>query len=487
MKRIIISALALAFCLPPAFAQQGQLDGSPTLFTVMAALNAAGLDTDLDSPSNSPLRKLVRAELAKRTIPSLPAIKDFFQKHRAATSSAELSQYVSLALTVGPPPDFTIAVRDVDIPPDVAPLTGMVPLLAAFYKEAGIEDLWRQAQPFIDQMIAPYHGPVTEKVQECNAYLRQQSTGFRGRHFQILLDPLAPPNQVHSRSYGNEYTIVLTPSAEPHIQEVRQAYLYYLLDPLATRNEETLNRKKILADHAQRARLLGDSYKQDFLLLTTGSLVRAVQARLDRKPLAAQKAFVEQALKEGYILTPYFFEALIEYEKQEQSMMLYYSSMVQSIDLVREEKRLAAVEFASPEPVETTTAPAPKAPSVLDTIKAAEEALKADDVEKAEKLFQDVLQQTDKKPLLAVGNYGLARIALAQASPDVAETLFERVLDLEPDAPVKTWSMVYLGRLRMEVGDKEHAARYFQEALKIAGGPDPARQQAQQALQQISK
>jgi hypothetical protein len=96
---------------------------------------------------------------------------------------------------------------------------------------------------------------------------------------------------MHTRSYGNEYTVVITPWPRPRIEEVRHAYLYYLLDPLATRNEEVLKRKKPLSDHALRAQLLGDAYKQDFLLLlTTGSLVRAVEARMDHKPDQVQQA-----------------------------------------------------------------------------------------------------------------------------------------------------------------------------------------------------
>ena len=54
-----------------AFAQQqemGQLDASPTLFTVMAAINAAGYDAQLDSPNNHPLRKAIRDELAKKKL-----------------------------------------------------------------------------------------------------------------------------------------------------------------------------------------------------------------------------------------------------------------------------------------------------------------------------------------------------------------------------------------------------------------------------------
>src|ERR1019366_10441169 len=51
------------------------------------------------------------------------------------------------------------------------------------------------------------------------------------------------------------------------------------------------------------------------------------------------------ALRQGYILTPYFAEALPAYEKQEQPMKSYYPDMVMAIDLMKEEKRLADVEF----------------------------------------------------------------------------------------------------------------------------------------------
>ena len=121
MNRLVLPAiLAVAFLARAEPQELGQLDASPTLFTVMAAINAAGYDADLASPHNSPLRDAIRAELAKRKIPSLPALKDFFQKHRRRTDTDELSQYVSFALTVeGASPDFAITQREVEIPPDV--------------------------------------------------------------------------------------------------------------------------------------------------------------------------------------------------------------------------------------------------------------------------------------------------------------------------------------------------------------------------------
>src|SRR5581483_2215766 len=98
--------LLLAIAARGATPERGQLDASPTLFTVMAALNAAGYDADLDSPNNHPIRMAIRQELAKRNIPSLDAIKAFVAKHKLRNQTAELGQYISLALSAGPPPTF---------------------------------------------------------------------------------------------------------------------------------------------------------------------------------------------------------------------------------------------------------------------------------------------------------------------------------------------------------------------------------------------
>jgi hypothetical protein len=269
-------------------AETGQLDASPTLFTVMAAINAAGYDADLNSPNNHPIRKAIRDELAKRNIPSLEAIKAYLAKHRLRNDTAELGQYISLALSVGPPPTFAFRQKDIEIPPDAGALRDFVPLLAAFYKEANIEDLWKRSQPAIDQYLARYHNPVTDAVLQVNLYLRQQTSGFRGRHFQIFVELQGAPNQIQTRSYGNEYTIVVTPSPDPRIFDIRHGYLHYSLDPLATHNAEILERKRGLIDHAQRAQALDDSFKQDFLLLATESLIKAVEARLDKAPQRVQ-------------------------------------------------------------------------------------------------------------------------------------------------------------------------------------------------------
>ena len=472
MNRFVFSAISLvALAGRAAYAQQSQLDGSPTLFTVMAALNMTGYDTDLDSPNNSPLRKAVRAELAKQNIPSLPVIKEFVAAHRKRDANDDLGQYISYALSIGPPPDFVLK-RGPEVPPDMVAMREFSKLLTAFYKEGNLAELWKQAQPGIDQLIRPYHAGVVNAVLTANSYLRQQTSGVRGFTFQIYLEPLMAPGQFQTRSFGGDYTVVISPWPEPRIDEVRHAYLFYLLDPLATRNRDILERKKVLADHAQRAHLLNDAYKNDFLLLVTASLVRAVEAHMDH-----QKDAVDKALHEGYILAPYFDEQLTRFEKQEESMSLYYTSMVQAIDLLKEDQRLLPVVFdtqpAAPPPAPAKQA-APVAPNIFDTLAKAEQLLKDQNYEQAEQLFQDAANQTANKHAQAAGLYGLARLALVQGEPEDAETLLQHTLDSDPDGQVKAWSLVYLGRLRLEVNDKEQAAKYFQEAIHVEGAPEGA-------------
>jgi tetratricopeptide (TPR) repeat protein len=478
----------MALAVPAARSQEGQLDASPGLFTVMAAINAAGYSADLSSPSNHPLRDLIRAELAKRNIPSLAAIKAIFDQHRKTKDTDELSQYISLALTLEGPPDFAVKLRNVDMPPDAAPLLGLAPLFAAFYKEANIADLWKRSQPDIDQYIERYHEPVSEAVLQVNSYLRQQTSGARGRRFQVYIELLAAPNQIQTRSYGFEYTIVITPSAELRTFDVRHAYLHYLLDPLSTRYQEILERKKGLVDHAQRAPALADAFKDDFLLLVTESLIKAVEARLDHKPEG-----VQAALREGYILAPYFAEHLPVYEKQEQSMAFYYSELVGAIDVVTEDKRLSYVEFNKEETVRTVksapgpvgTPPPPPLTGAAKTLEEAEQTYTAQDLDTAKKLYLEVLQQTDSQPMHAAAYYGLARIAARQKDPETAEKLFEKTLELQPEAQVKAWTLVFLGKLSVAAGDREQAVKHFQDALKVDGASDLARQNAEAGLRQL--
>lgn len=498
MNRFLVSGLLAAASVARADQPaMGQLDSSPTLFTVMAAINTAGYDAGL--ARSHPLRQSVRDEISKRNIPSLKAIRDFVTRHHMPDDEAELNQYISFGVTAGPPPNFEIKLRQVETPPDVVPLVELSPLLAKFYKEAGIADLWQRSQPAIDEYIALYHGPVTNAVQEVNAYLRQQTSGVTFRHFQVFIDLLEAPNHVSTRSYGNEYTVIVGPSTppagakrpEPRTFDVRHAYLHYSLEPLATHNQDILKRKKPLADHLGRAPAIGEAYRQDFLLLVSECLIKAVESRLDHNLREVDLAF-----HEGYILVPYFAEQLPVYERQEQAMSLYYPDMVGAIEMLKEEARLANVDFngkPSERPAINVAQPEqPAAAGAVKMLEDAEELLAAKPVDqakldKAKGLLVAALAETDRKTLHAKSWYGLARIAMLQNDPETAEQLFQKVVDLEPEPQDKAWTLYYLGRLAIASGDRGRGIQLIQEALAVPGASDLARKRASEALQQYPK
>ena len=487
MSRFLFPAcLACALVLPCTSAERGQLDFSPSLFTVMAAINAAGYDAEAASPNADPLRAQIRKAVEASHAPVIAELKMFFAEHRLKDETAELGQYVSYALSVKGPPDFDFKYREVELPPDTRTLQGLGPLLARFYSEANIPALWNQAQPAFERAIERYHAPVSRAILEANAYLRNPTAGYLGRTFQIYLDLLGAPNQVQTRSYANEYFVVVTPSAELRVSDIRHAYLHYLLDPLATKYGEDILKKKALVDYAQGAPALDQLYKSDFLLLTTESLIKAIETRL---PGASET--VDEALRQGFILAPYFAEQLTAFEKQREAMRLYFPEMVKGINPGREYKRLANVKFDDHARVRAAKVVAVErynTPSATD--KAIEEADRLygnKNYDRAKQAYLHILEQENERTVHARAYYGLARIAVLQNDPETGERLFQKALDSFPDPWVKAWVHVYMGRLSDVAGNREEAAKHYQTALAVDGASPAARRAAEQGIQESFK
>lgn len=450
----------------------------------MAALNAAGFDDSRGSASSHPLRESVRKQLAAKNIPVLPDLRRYLYEHRRSNPAENLAQYISFALVHAEPPAFQPYLSGLEVPPDVQVLTGFRELMVRFHAEAGIEELWARAQAEYDKEIARYHEPVSRALLEVNGYLRNPTSGYMGRRFQIFIDLLAPPNQVHTRSYKDDYFIVITPSAEPRVDDIRHAYLHYLLDPLFLKYSEKVMAARGLGDFAQAAPALEESYKADFILLATESMIKAIEARLTRRA-----ALAEEALAEGFVLTPCFFEQLPAYEKQESAMRLYLPEILDRIDLRKEDRRLEKVQFAAakaqkkvaprPAPPEPEASPQEKAVEAADKLYAARE------LEKAREAYLEVLRQTVDTAIHARAYFGLARVAALKNDPELAEQLFRKTLELSPDPYTRSWTEVYLGRLAEGFGEKEQAVQHFKAALAVESAPQGARQAAEQGIQKL--
>ncbi len=467
--------------------ERGQLDGNPSLFLVMTAINAAGFDAEASSPNNHPIRAQVREYIAKKNPPVLAEIRKYYQDHPNVT----LGNYISLGLTLEGPPLFHLSKTMKEPPPDAVLLEGFIPLLAKFWEEAALEKVWAKVEPAYEEVIAKsFHEPVSREILRVNSFLRNPTSGYTGRKFQVFVELMAPPNQVHTRSFADEYFVVVTPTPEPQIADIRRAYLYYLLDPLSLKYAKQVKEKNGLLQFAQPAPALDAFYKEDFYLLTTACLVRAVDARLMTGSADVKQQTVDQAFREGFILTPYFYEHIPKYETQEKAMRLYYPDMIQAIDLRREDKRLMDVQWVEAKAAKTfrvtTEVKKPVLSGALKTLEDAEDLYNQKQYPKAKEKFTLALQESDSRTVHAKSYFGLARIAALSREFEMSEKLFEKTLELSPDAEIKAWSLVYLGRMLFSVNEIDPALERYKAALAVEGAPERARLAAEKGLQEAS-
>jgi tetratricopeptide (TPR) repeat protein len=169
-------------------------------------------------------------------------------------------------------------------------------------------------------------------------------------------------------------------------------------------------------------------------------------------------------------------------------MRLYFPDLADGIVLKKEQARLAHVDFLKERPVRTVhtvveVVQQPQLAGAAKTLDEAEQAYTARDLDRAKETYLKVLQETAEQPLHAKAYYGLARVAVLQRDPETGDRLFRKVLELNPDAATKSWSLLYLGRLADSQGDREEAKKQYRAALDVKGAPDSVREAAQKGLQ----
>jgi tetratricopeptide (TPR) repeat protein len=196
-------------------------------------------------------------------------------------------------------------------------------------------------------------------------------------------------------------------------------------------------------------------------------------------------------------MTPYFYEHLPAFEKQEQAMRFYADEMINAIDLTAETARLSTVKFdAAPlqraaKKVEVA-APQPVLSPAGQTLQKAESLFTArneapGNLQDAKNLFIKALEQKGDDAEHAQAWYGMARIAMVERKGSTALQLFEKTLESSPDDFVRGWSDVQLGGIYRSQQDFAKATQYFKDALAVSGASDKAKETAQSELNAISK
>jgi len=464
-----------------SFAQttKAQLEVNETIFSLAAALNACGFDAGLDN--SLPLRQAVRTDVlgALRRSPeaaqSLQAICQFQKDHLAPDPSRDTAQYVSLAMELGQAPDFAPTVREADLPPDAARVLGVVTLLQKFYQAAGLHQIWQRHQAEYEGLVQRFHDPISNTIISTDLYLRLQSSGYVGRRFVIYLEPLLAPAQINSRNYGDNYFLVISPGQDGslHLQEIRHTYLHYVLEPLALKHGRSMQRLDPLLGNVQTAPM-PDAFKHDITLMLTESLIRAVEARMlpgGKAKEAERTAAVQRSVEEGFVLTRYFYGALLDFEKEVAGIKDSYGNFLYNIDLAREKKRASDTVFASEAAPEVVSA-SKQTPHEERFLDDAEQRLASGDPAGAQKLATQALSNPRSTEDQGRAFFILARAATLSGDMEGARGYFERSVQSAHDPRTLAWSHIYLGRIFDIQEKREQAVAHYRAALQ-AGDPTP--------------
>jgi len=467
------------------------LDTSETLFAVLTAMNMCGYDANLSG--SDPQRLAVRAEVEKNLSDStearaaLATMCDAYVANRGRDPQHDLSQYVSLALYLQGPPHFLPRVKEDDMPPDAAQLSGFGALLEKFYDKASLHAIWERHRTYYAAMINRYHEPLAKMVFDTDIYLKLQSGGYLGRTFTIYLDFMGDPSEANARNYGSDYYVVVFPSPDPNssqplkMEQIRHTYLHYLLDPLAEKHFVSVKRLEPLLQSVKRAPL-EETFKTDISLLVTECLVRAIEIRTmgtKQTAEAMRLQAVDDAVKQGYILTRYFYTALLVFEKDPSGLRNAYLDILEGIDLKQQQKAASEVQFAQVSAPELVQLSRLEDRRMLVT---AEKRLAAGDPKGAQELAQQAL---DKK----IGDEGralfiLAEVAVANKNREAALENFQKAIQATKDPKVVAWSHVYLGRILDMKEDREAAMNEYRAALTAGAGLPEVKAAAERGLQQ---
>jgi tetratricopeptide (TPR) repeat protein len=486
------------------------LQNSEALFDIAAALNSCGYDEGL--AQSDPVRTKIRGEIDQALRSSAEA-RDahdrlclFIDQHRLADHGLDLAQYISLALYTTPPPTLTTSADSSDMPPDATQVMDILPLLRDFSNRIDLHLIWVENRPYYQQELDQLHDPLSQMIVQTNAYLRVPVTGYSGRRFLVVIEPLLDPRQTNARVYGSDYVVVASPmNGAIRMDDVRHTYLHYEIEPLLYARSATIYRLEPFLKIVRDAPIDYED-RSDVVALVVECMIRAIEARtmdtgvkiykipadIRRSDLEAatrehsatverdeaiRRSAVQRSLLQGYVLTPYFYNAFAAFEKEPQSFIQSIGEMVYGMDVEAELGRVKHIDFVAQAPAEIVQRPRP--PVGLDL---AEADLAKGDADAAGTLAQKALQGDPAQAGRA--NFILARVAILHGDVPAAQHDFQESIRLSKDPRTLAWSHIYLGRIYDVQDHRDQAVTEYQAALTVRDGQPDTKRAAEKGLQQ---
>jgi len=486
------------------------------VFVMAAALNACGYDEGLEE--SAPVRKRVRDEINQALARSEDARDKrdslclFVAQHRLTGSAMDISQYISLALYLTPPPEIEIAADLSEMPPDSTQVAEIVPLLKDFVAAVDLHGIWLGVHHIYDQEEDRLHDPLTNMIVATNLYLKMPASAYEGQRFIVILEPLFSPRMVNARIYGTDYVVVVSPvNGKIRMSDVRHTYLHYVIEPLLYARATAIDRMQPILKEVRDAPL-EFRLRSDSVPLTIECLIKAIEARnmdtgvpeyiipagVDRSDLpryeherilyqqkvdAVRWATVRHDMTQGFVFTQYFYEQLIQFEKDPASLKDTIGEMVYSMDVDQQVKRAHHIEFDKEADGEVLGRGTPRK---LTGLNLAEARLAAGDVAAASTLALQALtvhaDTLESQASVARANFILARAAILTGHPDDAIDGFQKTLATSKEPRLLAWSHIFLGRMLDLDCKRDQAVAEYTTALTVRDGQQDTRLAAERGI-----
>ncbi len=493
------------------------LISSEPVFFMAAALNACGYDEGLEE--SSPVRKRVRAEMNQALATSEDARKKrdklclFIAQHRMTGTDQDIAQYISLSLYLTQPPALELSAELSEMPPDSTQVADVVPLLRDFAKAMDLHGIWLTVHRIYDEEADQIHDPLSKMIVSTNLYLKMPASAYSGQLFVVVIEPMLSPRMVNARIYGTDYVVVVSPSASGAIpiNDVRHTYLHYVIEPLLIDRSNALGREQPVLKEIRDAPL-AYRFRSDLVALTVECLIKAIEARVmdtgipeykipadadreqmplyfhlrqeyQRKVDEVRAEAVAHDMRQGFVLTQYFYEQLIQFEKDPASLSDTIGEMVYSMDVDQQVHRARQIDFDKAADTDVLMRSVPRKLTGLDL---AEAQLAAGDVAKASDLARQTLAAGSDSPSAvatsARAHFILARAALLTGHPEQAIDQFQQTLATSKLPRQISWSHIYLGRMLDLDCKRDQALAEYQEALKTRDGQQDTRLAAERGI-----
>jgi hypothetical protein len=486
------------------------------LFVMAAALNACGYDEGLEQ--SAPVRTRVRDEInqalgkSEEARASRDRLCLYIAQHRMTGTEHDISQYISLALYLTPPPEMELSEDLAAMPPDSTQVAEIVPLLKNFAAAVDLHGIWLAVHPTYDKEADRLHDSLSKMIVGTDLYLKMPASTNYGRRFVVVIEPMLSPSVVNARIYGSDFIVVVSPvNGQIRMNDVRHTYLHYVIEPLLNARASAIDRAQPILKEVREAPM-EFRYRSDTVPLTIECLIKAIEARTmdtgipeyripanaDRSDLPRYEherqiyqqkvdtirlATVHHDMTQGFVLTQYFYDQLIGFEKDPASLKDTIGEMVYTMDVDQQVHRARQIEFDKESDGEVLGRSKPVKLTGLDL---AEAKLAGGDVNGAKTLANQALaDQSDSLESVAGGaraNFILARAAIMTGHPDEAIDRFQKTIATSKDQRLLAWSHIYLGRMLDLDCKRDQAVSEYQSALTVRDGQQDTRLAAERGV-----